>query len=281
MIRMVTYRSWSKASADKDPFVPGYTVPFSRLTTLTCLVLLAGCARSHPPAPAPHTIAPQAASPVQRLTLEAKWLEQYPGLATRKGHTLTIHFGARTVATYTDDAKGCDPYSISKVVLLYDDASAKRQPVAEVTCHFGTIDNRYLVLPSTDKYVVRDDIVPSPDGHRFATSDNSLGAAGGEFTLVSWPTLARTAAFHAGCRKVEWRDDTHISAICWHNNGVTPHDPNDSRDVYFSADIWRDGNGQWQMQGTHFVQADSSRLVPDKGRTLPRLMAFVPPPDAP
>ncbi len=215
------------------------------------------------------------------MTAETRLLVQYPQLATRNGPTLTIHFGGKTVATYTDDPKGCDPYSITRVVMLYDTTGDHREPVAEVTCHFGNIDNRYLVLPSTDKYVIRDDIVPSPDGRRFATSDSSLSAAGGEFTLVSWPSLARSAAFHAGCRKVAWRDDSHLTALCWHNSGTTPHDPNDSRDVYFAADIWRDGDGQWQMQATHFVEADSSKPVAANGRPLPHLVAFIPPPDAP
>ncbi len=246
---------------------------------LGLILLVAACQRPHHAAPVVQTVKPTSPSPAQRLSEEARWLARYPDVATRDGPTLVIRHGGAEVARYVDDPKGCNPYSISKVVELYDDASRRRLPVAEVTCRFGPLDNRYLVLPSSDKYMVRDDVEAAPDGKTLATADNALGDRGGRFTLVAWPSLQRIAQFKAGCRRAQWRDSDHLSAVCWHNDGSAPQDADDSRSIFFTADIGRDSGGAWSMTATGFVDGATGKPVAADGRPLPHFAAEVPPPD--
>ncbi len=241
---------------------------------LVAIFALLACQKPHPSAPAPETLRADGPSPAQRRAEEAKWLARYPEVATRDGPTLIVRHDGAEVARYVDDPKGCNPYSVSKVIRLYDQASGGLQPVAEVTCRFGPIDNRYLVLPSSDKYTVRDDVTASPDGRMLAMADNALGPTGGQFALIDWPSLTRVAVFKAGCRDIAWRDAGHIDAVCWHNDGSSPHDPDDSRSVVFTAELTRGADGRWTMTGTRFVGGAA-------GHALPRLAGETPPPDRP
>lgn len=251
------------------------------ICSLGLALLLAACQRPHPPAPAPQTLPTDGPSTAQRRAEEARWLAAFPDVATRQGDTLIIHHDGQDVGRYTDDPQGCNPYSISKVIALYDDASKRLQPVAEVTCRFGTLDNRYLILPSSDKYTVVDDVSASPDGRTLAMADNSLAQVGGQFSLIDWPSMARLATFKAGCRHPAWRDADHLTAMCWSNNGSSPQDADDTRSVFFTADIGRDGNGAWTMTATGFVDGATDKPVPAGGRPLPRLNGETPPPDRP
>jgi hypothetical protein len=249
---------------------------------MLCVAALpAACQKPHPPTRPSETVRPTVPSAPQRRASEARWLDAYPEAATREGNVLTIRYAGREVAHYQDDPKGCNPYSISKVIEVYDAASARLQPLTEVTCHFGNLDNRYLVLPTSDKYTVRDDVTAAPDGKTLAMADNALGPTDGDFTLIAWPSMARIAGFKAGCRNATWQDSDHLKAICWHNNGSEPQDPDDSRTVFFTADIHRDEDGKWHMTGTGFVDGFTARPVPAAGRPLPRLTAAPPPPDRP
>ena len=247
---------------------------------LSLAVALAACQRARPPAPPAETLRADGPSTAQRRAEEAKWLSAFPEVGTREGSTLVLRHAGLEVGHYSDDPQGCNPYSISKVVRLYDAASGRLQPVAEVTCHFGSMDNRYLVLPDSDKYTVRDDVSASPDGRRLAVADNSLTPIGGQFTLVDWPSMARVAAFKAGCRSATWQDATHLTAVCWHNEGAQPQDADDTRAVFFTAEIHQDG-GQWLMDATGFVDAATGRPVVAGGRALPHLVGYAPPPDRP
>ena len=220
-------------------------------------------------------------SPAQRRAIEAKWLAQYPDVATRDGPTLVIRHGDAEIARYVDDPQGCNPYSISKVIALYDEAAGKLLPVAEVTCHFGSLDNRYLVLPASDKYTVHDDVSASPDGRTLAMADNSLSPIGGQFSLIAWPSMARITTFHAGCRNIAWQDAGHFTATCWHNSGSMPQDPDDTRSVFFTANVARGEDGAWAMTATGFVDGASGRPIAAGGRPLPRLMGYLPPPNRP
>ncbi len=243
---------------------------------------LAACHRQAPPAPpaAPQAISTEGPSTAQRRAEEAKWLAAYPDVATRQGDTLIVHHDGTDVARYTDDPKGCNPYHISKVVQLYDKATDRLQPVAELTCHFGAANNRYLVLPSSDKYTVIDDVSASPDGRALAMADNSLAHEGGQFSLIDWPSMARLATFKAGCRDAHWRDAQHLTALCWHNEGPVPQDADDTRAVFFTAEIGRDGD-RWTMTGTGFVDGATGKPVAAVGRALPHLVGETPPPDRP
>ena len=241
---------------------------------------LAACQRPHAPAPAPQTLSTDGPTAAQRRAEEAKWLTAFPDVATRQGDTLIVHHDGRDVARYTDDAKGCNPYHISKVVRLYDAATDRLQPIAELTCHFGTANNRYLVLPSSDKYTVIDDVSASPDGRALAMADNSLAQEGGQFSLIAWPSMTRLAIFRAGCRDAQWRDADHLTALCWHNEGAVPQDADDTRAVFFTAEIGRDGD-RWTMTGTGFVDGATGKPVAAVGRALPHLVGETPPPDRP
>ena len=245
------------------------------------ILLLAACHPPRPPAPAPQTLRTDGPSPTQRRSQEARWLAAFPDVATRQGDTLIIRHDGQDVVRYTDDPKGCNPYSISKVIALYDAATGKLQPVAEVTCHFGAQEDRYLVLPSSDKYTVVDDVSASPDGRILAMADNSLAEVGGRFSLIDWPSMTRRAMFKAGCRNAQWRDADHLTALCWHNDGAVPQDADDTRSVFFSAEIGHDDAGQWTMMATGFVDGATGKPVPAGGRALPHLIGETPPPDRP
>jgi hypothetical protein len=242
---------------------------------------LVACQRPHPPAPAPQTLSTEAPSTAERRAEEARWLSAFPDVATRQGDTLILRHDGKEVARYTDDPQGCNPYSISKVIRLYDAASGQLQPIAELTCHFGAQENRYLVLPSSDKYTVFDDVSASPDGRILAMADNSLAQEGGQFSLISWPSMARLAIFKAGCRNVVWRDADSLTAFCWTNSGSSPQDADDTRAVFFAADIGHYESGSWTMTATAFVDGASGKPVPAAGRPLPRLVGETPPPDRP
>lgn len=248
---------------------------------LGLLLLLVACQRPHPVAPAPQTVRIQTPSTAQRRAQEAHWLSAFPELGTRNGPTLVLRYGDAEVGRYDDDPKGCDPYSISKVIQLYDTASGRPRPVAELTCHFGDMDNRYLVLPTSEKYAVRDDVTAAPDGRTLAMGDNALGPTAGDFTLIQWPDMTRIAGFKAGCRNVTWQAADRLSAVCWHNDGSSPQDPDDSRTVFFAADIRRDESGQWRMTATNFVDSSTGKPMPAAARPLPSLTAEVPLPDRP
>lgn len=254
---------------------------------LFCIALsglaLGACQRAHAVAPAhaPQTLRADGPSTAQRRAAEARWLAAFPDVATRDGPTLVIRYNGAEIARYVDDAKGCNPYSISKVIRLYDDASKALQPVAEVTCHFGALDNRYLVLPTSTKYTVRDDVEASPDGHMLAMADNALGPTDNDFTLITWPSMTRIAGFEAGCRNVTWRDTDHLQALCWHNNGSAPQDADDSRTIFFTADIDHATGDRWTMTATRFVDGSTGKPLPAKGRPLPHFTAEVPAPDHP
>ena len=254
-----------------------------------CLIVLAplalaACHKAPTAKPVPsvrvETLRADGPSASQRRAEEARWLQAFPDAATRDGATLIVRHNGAEIARYVDDPKGCNPYSISKVVRLYDDASHSLQPVTEVTCHFGALDNRYLVLPTSTKYTVRDDVDASPDGKRLAMADNALGPTDGNFTLIDWPSMTRIAGFKVGCRHVAWIDADHLKALCWHNAGSSPQDADDSRTVFFDADIDRNGQS-WTMTATDFVDGATGRPVPAAGRALPHFIAEVPAPDRP
>ncbi len=260
---------------------------FRENALLLSVLALAACQKPHPAVPVPppqtppQTLRADGPSTAQRQAEEAKWLAAFPDVATRDGTTLIIRYNGAEIARYIDDPRGCNPYSVSKVVRLYDETSKALQPVAEITCHFGALDNRYLVLPTSTKYTVRDDVDAAPDGKRLAMADNALGPTGGDFTLVDWPSMTRIAGFKVGCRNVTWADAGHLQALCWHNNGSSPQDADDSRTVFFMADITQGDGDHWTMTATGFVDGASGHPVPTASRALPRFIAEVPAPDRP
>ncbi|HVZ29143.1 MAG TPA: hypothetical protein VG839_02035 [Asticcacaulis sp.] len=242
------------------------------------LFSLTACDRPHRPPPIPKSdVDPTAfvGTPKEAAARrqEAQVLAAHPGLAERKGTTLTIHYRGHDLVSYTDDAHGCARYFVERAVRVFDPDSGRLEALALVDCHFGTTTNRYLVLPSTGKYALTDDVAASPDGHHLATSDSTVTPARGQFIIVEWPDFDRRAAFPAGCRNIQWQDDRHLTADCWHSDHPNTLNPYESDAMVFRARIWND-QGQWRMQATQWLHAESfAPLVSTK--PLPTFTAVV------
>lgn len=187
---------------------------------------------------------------------ESLVLKAHPQLARRSGEVLTIRYQGRDVVTYTDDPKGCTRYVIERAVMVYDQRTGGREPIALVACHFGVTTNRYLVLPNSGKYAVTDDVAASPDGRFLATSDSTVTRSRGAFVVIDWPNIETRAEFPAGCTHLKWQDDGHLTADCWHADTPNPVNPNESEARFFHAKVWRDG-GVWRMQAVQWVHQDT------------------------
>lgn len=187
---------------------------------------------------------------------ESLVLREHPGLATRSGDTISIRYGGQDVVTYTDDPNGCQRYIIERAVMVYDQKTGRREPVALVACHFGVTTNRYLVLPNSGKYAVTDDVAASPDGRFLATSDSTVTKARGAFIVIEWPEMDTRAEFPAGCTHLKWQDDGHLTADCWHSDTPNTVNPNESAAVFFRAKVWRDG-GVWRMQAVQWLHRET------------------------
>lgn len=187
---------------------------------------------------------------------EMRVLAANPGLGERKGAVLTIRYRGTDLVTYTDDAQGCARYYIERAVHVADPETGHLEPLALVACHFGATTNRYLVLPTTGKYALTDDVATSPDGHHLATSDSTVTKARGQFIIVQWPNFERRAAFPAGCKNIQWQDDRQLTADCWHSDGPNTLNPYESDTVFFRAKVWND-KGLWRMQATRWLHAES------------------------
>lgn len=222
---------------------------------------LCACSRPAPPPPAPKTdINPTSfvGTPKEAAArqAEAQVLAANPGLAERIGAVLTIRYRGNDLVTYTDDAQGCTRYFIERAVRVSDPDTGRLEALALVACHFGTTTNRYLVLPSTGKYALTDDVAASPDGHHLATSDSTVTKARGQFIIVQWPDFDRRAAFPAGCRDIRWQDDRNLTADCWHSDRPNTVNPHESDAVFFRAHVWND-RGTWRMRATQWLEAES------------------------
>lgn len=246
-------------------------------TALIMVACLTACARPHHPPPAPKSdIDPSAfvgtPKEVAARQQEARVLTANPGLAERRGAVLTIRYRGHDLVSYTDDPHGCARYYIERAVRVFDPDSGRLEPLALVACHFGATTNRYLVLPSTGKYALTDDVAASPDGHHLATSDSTVTPARGQFIIVEWPDFDRRAAFPAGCRNIRWQDDRNLTADCWHSDGPNTLNPYESDAVFFRAHVSKD-HGQWQMQATQWLHAESFAPVASTA-PLPRFSAI-------
>ena len=191
---------------------------------------------------------------------EIALLDQYPQLATRSGHTVQIRYRGQEITSYTDDNNGCSHYVILKVLDMYDKDTGKLEPIAEVNCRFGYLDNNYLVLPTSDKYTIIADVAASSDGKLLGMDDNSIAGSRGDFTIVSWPDMTKVARFDARCVGMVWRDDHSLSAVCSHVVGPDPND--DSKAQVFRAHIFADKDGHWQLKGVEWLKPISDAPLP-------------------
>jgi hypothetical protein len=246
--------------------------------TVICAAALTACAR---PSPSPPPVPKNAVDPTAFVgTLketaarqaEAEVLAANPGLAERKGALLTVHYRGHDLVTYNDDAHGCARYYIERAVRVFDPDSGRLEPLALVACHFGSTTNRYLVLPSTGKYALTDDVAASPDGHHLATSDSTVTKARGQFIIVEWPDFDRRAAFPAGCRNIHWQDNRHLTVDCWHSDSPNTLNPYESNAIFFRARVSHD-HGQWKMQATQWLHAETFAPV-TSAAPLPRFTAI-------
>lgn len=187
---------------------------------------------------------------------ESLVLRDVPQLASRNGPVLTIHYRGQDLVTYTDDPNGCARYVIERAIKVYDPQTGNLEPIALVACHLGATTNRYLVLPSTGKYAVTDDVAASQDGRFLATSDSTVTKSRGAFIVIDWPNIERRAEFAAGCTHIKWQDSDHLTADCWHSDTPNPLNPNESTAGFFIAKVWRDG-GVCRMHATQWLQAET------------------------
>lgn len=241
------------------------------------MACLSACARPQaPPPPAKSDIDPTAFVGTPKETAararETQVLAANPGLAERQGAVLTIHYRGHDLVSYTDDAHGCARYYVERAVRVFDPDSGRLEPLALVDCHFGATTNRYLVLPSTGKYALTDDVAASPDGHHLATSDSTVTRWRGQFIIVEWPDFDRRAAFPAGCRNIHWQDDHSLTADCWHSDGPNTLNPYESDAIFFRARVWNE-HRQWKMQATQWLHAESFAPVSSTA-PLPRFTAI-------
>ena len=228
------------------------------LPTLAILVSLTACKPSPPPQ-RPEGIDPTfEGSEDERRTMavEAALIAANPGLALRNGRELTIFHKNEAVTTYTNDPKGCQRYFLTGVVKLRG-KDGDLYSVAGVTCHFANSENTYLVLPNSDKYVVREEASASPDGRILASGFDRADKTQGMLTLAQWPHIHDVVLFPAHCTNMVWLDESHFTATCWHNEGPNSSNPYDSFANYFSARIEKDTAGKWQMQGTQWLDRDT------------------------
>ena len=233
-------------------------LPAFALPALAILVSLTACKPSPPPQ-RPEGIDPTfEGSEDERRTMavETAMIAANPGLALRNGRELTIFHKNEAVTTYTNDPKGCQRYFLTGVVKLRG-KDGELYPVAGVTCHFANSENTYLVLPNSDKYVVREEASASPDGRILASGFDRADNTQGMLTLAQWPHIHDVVLFPAHCTSMAWQDESHFTATCWHNEGPNSSNPYDSFANYFSARIEKDTAGKWQMQGTQWLDRDT------------------------
>ncbi|MFT4075647.1 MAG: hypothetical protein QM647_08940 [Asticcacaulis sp.] len=229
----------------------------------TTTTLLAACKPSPPPQRAEGLDPTFEGSDDEKRTLavEAALIAANPGLAVRKDKALTLFHDGQEVTTYRDDPQGCQRYFLTGVVKLRGEDD-NLFPVADVTCHFASSENTYLVLPNSDKYLVREEASVSPDGRILASGFDRADKTQGSLTLANWPQIRDVVVFPAHCKGMIWQDATHFTATCWHNDGPDIASPYDSFARYFKTDIYRDTAGKWQMQATQWVDRDTLQPKP-------------------
>ena len=214
-----------------------------RLILPICLALtaLAACKPAPPPQRAEGIDPTFEGSDEEKRTMavEAALIDANPGLAVRKDRDLTIFHKDEALTTYTNDPAGCQRYFLTGVMKLRG-KDGDLYPVAGVTCHFANSENTYLVLPNSDKYIVREEASASPDGRILASGFDRADLTQGSLTLANWPHIRDVVIFPAHCTGMVWQDASHFTATCWHNEGVNSSNPYDSFANYFSARIEKD-----------------------------------------
>lgn len=249
------------------------------LLFLATITLLVSCKPSPPPQRAEGINPTFEGSEDERRTMavEAALIAANPGLALRNDRELTIFHKGEAVTTYTNDPLGCQRYFLTGVVKLRGQ-TGELYPVAGVTCHFANSENTYLVLPNSDKYLVREEASVSPDGRILASGFDRADKTQGALALANWPHIRDVVIFPAHCKGMIWQDDTHFTATCWHNDGPDIASPYDSFARYFRATVSRDKAGKWQMQATQWIDRDT--LKP-KALNLPLYQFRAAPPPEP
>ena len=229
---------------------------------LMALLALASCDKPKPVA-APEGIDANVVDAIRTQKArqnEIALLTQYPQLATRDGHTVQIRYRGQEITSYTDDNNGCSHYVILKVLDMYDKDTGKLEPIAEVNCRFGYLDNNYVVLPTSDKYTIVADVAASTDGKLLVMDDNSIAGSRGDLTIVSWPDMTKVARFDVRCVGMVWRDDRSLSAVCSHVVGPDPND--DSKAQVFRAHVFEDKAGHWQLKGVEWLKPVTDAPLP-------------------
>ncbi len=193
---------------------------------------------------------------------EKRLIAAHPDLAVRNGNSLTIRYDGEDLSTYTNDAIGCRRYYIINVLTMRD-PSGKKVAAAEVVCLFGNAENKYVVLPTSDKLVVLDEVTASPDGKWLALGLDRADIAQGQLSLAPWPDVRDAVTFPAHCHDVKWLSADHFTATCWSNDGPDTGNAYDSFAHYFTADVTLE-SGRWEMRATQWLHRDTLKPAPYK-----------------
>ena len=208
----------------------------------------------------------------QMRLFEAVRLQRHPGLAIRDGENLTIYYQgkaiSRLVATVHDQSDDeCNTFDVGKVLNVYDPAARSHQNLAEVYCHQGEFEKRFIVLPDGSRWPVSD-ASSSPDGQLIGVGSNKNAGLSG-FTLLAWPKRNIVARFAQGCRVIGWQDSSHLTVTCFRTD--LDHDAEyDWRltPLAFDASVWRDDDGIWQMQATRWLGSQDGHMAFNDYRDL-------------
>jgi hypothetical protein len=203
----------------------------------------------------------------QARIYEAQRLKQHAGLAVRNGNNLTLFYNgkqsARLVAKPVRlvDTPDCDSYAVHKILPVHDTVSGKTVDIAQISCHRGEFEERFVSMPDGSRWIVGDASSP-PGGKHVVLGQNrpDFGGVDSKLTIVSWPDRKVEARFTPRCRVLEWQAEEHFTVTCI-ANFFPGNDTNKSLIeaehtwlVAFDAKVWRDGKGRWRMQATRWLQ---------------------------
>jgi hypothetical protein len=185
---------------------------------------------------------------------EEKLHVKHPTLMVREGDKLTIFYqGAPSVSLIPDlgAREGCDSYNLRSIVPTYDPLKQQMDYLAEISCHTGEFEKRFIVMPSGERWNVNG-VMASPSGHLIGVGQNNVANDGfGGFTIQEWPSRKIVARFKPRCRVVSWQDDANLTVTCLHE--LKPLGADLDYYVAFDASVTRDQKQRWRMRTSRWL----------------------------
>ena len=211
---------------------------------------------------------------------------RYPGVAKRDGDTLIIyHDGAiiQTLTPLSDAGKilvYCDSYILQKVLLLWNPATGRREPVASAVCYLGEFDRPFIVSWTGDAWPMRHPSA-SPDGRLVVSGEYGMGDHG-LLTIHDWTARSTVARFDLPCQVSHWVSNSRFKAVCVYNTpsklGMTYDDAVAAYNREITVNVWRDASGLWQMDSTNWQKPDHSEIPHGFGNLRPDSLPPLNPP---